>query len=92
MAGATERVVVLMTPAEKRGLETKARRLGASAAEVVRRSVKAYEPGGDDAQIETMLRRLAAAHRATLAALDDAERELAATRAHFAGKRRERRG
>lgn len=92
MAGATERVVILMTPAEKRGLEAKARRLGASAAEVVRRSVKAYEPGADDAQIETMLRRLAAARRATLAALDDAERELAATRAQFAGKRKERRG
>jgi phage gp37-like protein len=87
MAVASERLVVLMTPAEKRRLEAKARRLGASAGELVRRSVKAYDAEADDRQVETLLRQLAEAHTATLAALDRAERELAATRAYFAGKR-----
>lgn len=89
MGTATERVVVLMTPAEKRSLESKARRLGASAAEVVRRSIKTYDPAADTAQIETMLRSLTASHRATLAALDRAERELAQTRDYFVSKQKE---
>ena len=92
MASASERVVVLMTPREKRGLEAKARRLGASAAELVRRSVKAYDPDADDKQVETLLRQLTGAHQAALAALDGAERELAETRAHFASKRPGRQG
>jgi hypothetical protein len=91
MASATSRVVILMTPSEKRSLETKARRLGASAAELVRRSVRSYDPAANDAQIETMLGRLTASHRATMAALDEAEHELAQTRAHLAKKRASRR-
>ena len=87
MAAATQRVVILMTPAEKRSLETKARRLGASAAELVRRSVRSYDPAANDTKIGTMLRRLAESHQATIAALDDAERELEQTRAHFSKKR-----
>ncbi len=83
---ATERVVILMTVAEKRRLEVKARRLGASAAEIVRRSVKAYDPDDDDPQVSAMLDRLVEAHRSALAALDRAEHELAETRAYFAAK------
>lgn len=85
---ATERVVILMTPAEKRRLEMKARRLGASAAEVVRRSVKAYDPSADDREVKALLARFAEAHRSALAALDRAESELAETRAYFASKSR----
>ena len=40
----TERVVTLMTPAEKSRLEAKARKAGLSVGEVVRRSVDAYDP------------------------------------------------
>jgi len=87
MSALSERVVVLMTPAEKRGLEAKARRLGASAGELVRRSLKAYDPQADNSEIEAMVKLLVATHRRTLAALDKAERELAETRSYFARKR-----
>lgn len=41
---ATERVTTLMTPAEKAGLESRARDAGVSVGEFVRRSVQAYDP------------------------------------------------
>jgi len=86
MAAATERIVVLMTPAEKRAMEAKARRMGASAAQLVRRSVAAFDEAADAAEVEALLKTLASTHAATLAALDRAERELAETRAWFAKK------
>jgi hypothetical protein len=87
MAAATERVVVLMTPSEKRALEAKARRTGASTAEFVRRSVDAFDEAADSAEVEALLKTLATTHATTLAALDRAERQLAETRAWFAKKR-----
>jgi hypothetical protein len=41
---ATERVITLMTRAEKSELENKARRANVSVGEFVRRSVEAYDP------------------------------------------------
>jgi len=67
------------------------RRLGSSTAELVRRSVKAYEPDVDYREIEALLRQFSLSHEATLAALGRVERELAQTRACFAGKSRKRR-
>jgi hypothetical protein len=87
MAAATQRIVVLMTPAEKRALETKAKRFGASTAELVRRSVDAFDPAMETKEIAALLHVLAESHRNTLAALDQAEREIAATRAYFDAKR-----
>jgi phosphate uptake regulator len=91
MAAATERVVILMTKPEKRSLESKARRIGTSAAELVRRSVSAYDPYEQDEStvtlIESLLEQLGKAHKATLSALERAERELAKTRAYFDRKR-----
>jgi hypothetical protein len=87
MAVATERVVVLMTRAEKKALEVKARRLGASTGELVRRSVSAYDEDLDSPEIEALLESLKTSHENTIAALDRAERELAETRAWFAKKR-----
>lgn len=40
----TERVITLMTPSEKSLLEKKAREIGISVGEFVRRSVDAYDP------------------------------------------------
>ena len=94
MAAATERVVILMTKPEKRSLESKARRIGASTAELVRRSVTAYDPDEQDERtgelIESLLEQLAKMHKSALAALDRAERELAETRAYFDRKRGQR--
>jgi hypothetical protein len=88
MAVATERVVVLMTRTEKKALEAKAKRLGASTGELVRRSVSAFDESADLAQVEALLKTLDASHRATLVALDSAEQELRETRAWFARKRK----
>jgi hypothetical protein len=86
MAVATERVVVLMTRAEKKALEAKARRIGASTGELVRRSVSAFDEDAVGGEVEALLKTLNTSHQATLAALDGAERELAETRAWFANK------
>jgi hypothetical protein len=86
MAASTERVVVLMTAAEKKALDRKAKRIGSSAAELVRRSVASFDPDVDEAEIERMLDVLSISHRAAVTALDRAERELAETRAYFAAK------
>lgn len=88
MTSATERVVVLMTKTEKRALEAKARRMGTSTAELVRRSVDAFDEDVGATEIEALLDALATAHKATLAALDRAESEIAETRAWFEDKRR----
>jgi hypothetical protein len=83
---ATERVVVLMTSAEKRALEKKAKRMGVSTAELVRRSVDAFDPAMDTEEVAALLGGLAESHKSTLAALDRAEHEIAATRAYFSAK------
>ena len=87
MAVATERVVVLMTQGEKRAMEAKAKRMGASAAELVRRSVAAFDPAAESEDVAALFEVLAASHQATLAALAGAESELAATRDYFRAKR-----
>jgi hypothetical protein len=85
MAAATERAVVLMPPVDKARLEDKERRVGTSVAELVRRSVEAYEPELE--QAEALLRLLEDSQARAMQALDGAERELAATEAYFAAKR-----
>jgi hypothetical protein len=87
VAAATQRVVVLMPPEDKARLEEKARRAGTSIGELVRRSVDAYEPELEDAELEALLRLLEDSQQRAMKALDAAERELAATEAHFAAKR-----
>ncbi len=87
MAAATERVVVLMPPGDKAQLEEKARKAGTSIAEIVRRSVAAYDPELEEAETEALLRLLEESQQRAMKALDAAERELAATEAYFAAKR-----
>jgi hypothetical protein len=87
MATASERVVVLMPPDDKASLEQKARRAGVSIGELVRRSVAAYEPDLEEAELEALLRLLRDSQERALAALDAAERELATTEAYFTAKR-----
>ncbi|MCC7048424.1 MAG: hypothetical protein IT562_17040 [Alphaproteobacteria bacterium] len=87
MAAATERVVVLMTPAEKRALERKAKATQLSAGELVRRSVEAFDPRLADRTVLALLDSFAASHEAAATALESAEREMAETRAYFARKR-----
>jgi hypothetical protein len=87
MAGATERVVVLMAPEDKADIERKATAMGISVGELMRRGAAAYEPDADIGQVTALLQALAVSHTETLQALDEAERELAETRRYFAAKR-----
>ncbi|TWB48692.1 plasmid mobilization protein [Nitrospirillum viridazoti] len=71
---ATERVTTLMTPSEKANLEAKARKVGVSVGEYVRRSVDAFDP--EDATLLAQLAALTAeldrSNRDAAAALDKA--------------------
>lgn len=88
---ATERVVVLMSPAEKAALDAKAARAGsASVGELIRRAVEAYDEDAetDAAELRTLLSVLATTHDETLRRLDLTERKLDETLAYLAGTRR----
>jgi hypothetical protein len=93
----TERVTVLVSAREKAEFEAKAKSLGLkSVGELVRRSVKDYRSHEErDAEmllehpaVARLLQLLEESNRRAHEALDDAERELAATRAHFAARQR----
>jgi hypothetical protein len=86
VAAATQRIVVLMPPEDKARLEAKARRAGTSIGELVRRSVEAYEPELQGAELEALVRLLEESQASAMRALDEAEKELATTRAYFAAK------
>ena len=88
MSAATQRVVVLMPPQDKARLEDKARRAGTSIGELVRRSLDAYDPELDGAELEALLRLLEESHARAMTSLDDTEQELAITRAYFDAKRK----
>lgn len=88
---ATERVVVLMSPAEKAALDAKAARAGSvSAGELIRRAVEAYDEQAetDAAELRALLSALATTHDETLRRLDQTERKLDATLAYLASTRR----
>lgn len=90
-SAATERVVVLMTPEDKRALEERAKAAGISVGELVRRAVEAYDPAGEEAeQVDAMLRHIKQMGEEILAGLDAATAQVRATRAYLAERRRDR--
>lgn len=88
MAAATQRVVVLMPPEDKARLEEKARHASTSIGELVRRSVEAYEPEPEGAELEAVVHLLEESQARAMRSVDDAEKELAVTRAYFDAKRK----
>lgn len=64
MASATERVPVLMTPAEKRRVVSRAKKAGLTTGEYMRRAVDGYHPL-DDEKLEAMIKGM---NKATLSA------------------------
>lgn len=85
---AGERVVVLMSRAEKAALEAKAASAGPiSAGELIRRAVEAYdvETQAEAEELRGLLRILAATHEETLRQLEQAERKLDATLSDLPG-------
>ena len=76
---ATERVVVLMSPAEKAALVAKAVLSGRiSAGELIRRAMQAYDEATkiEAEELRGLLTVLAATHRETLRHLDRAEHKI----------------
>lgn len=59
----TARLVVMMTPTDKRALETRARAAGINPSEFVRRASDAYDPRVDDALLEAFLTELETSNR-----------------------------
>jgi hypothetical protein len=72
MAAATERVPVLMTPAEKRRIARQAQKAGVSLGEYLRRAAAAFSPEQDDEAFEALLTQVERSTAATSAAIDDA--------------------
>ena len=75
---ASARLMVLMSPEERAMLDTKARALGLSAGEVVRRAVQAFEIGTEEeaAELRALIDVFNEIHPETLRIADEAHREV----------------
>ena len=78
---ASARLMVLMSPEERASLDTKARTLGVSAGEVVRRAVQAFELGteAEAAELRELIDVFNQLHPETLRIADDCHRKVAET-------------
>ena len=75
---ASARLMILMSPEERAALDAKARALGVSAGEVVRRAVQAFELGTEEeaAELRTLIDLFNQLHPETLRVADQAHREV----------------
>jgi len=73
--------MVLMSPEERAMLDTKARALGLSAGEVVRRAVQAFEVGTEEeeGELRDLIDAFNELHPETLRIADECHREVAKT-------------
>ena len=71
MATATERVPVLMTPAEKKRVVSKAKKAGVAIGEYMRRAVDGYRPMEDDKALEAMIGQMNQATENAEKSIDD---------------------
>ena len=76
---ASARLMVLMSPEERASLDTKARTLGVSAGEVVRRAVQAFEVGTEEeaAELRALIDVFNEIHPDTLRIADECHRKVA---------------
>lgn len=76
---ASARLMVLMSPQERAALDAKARALGVSAGEVVRRAVQAFEIGTQEeaAELRTLIDLFDQIHPETLRIADESHRKVA---------------
>jgi len=76
---ASARLMVLMSPEERASLNTKARTLGVSAGEVVRRAVQAFELGTEEeaAELRALIDVFNQLHPETLRIADESHRKVA---------------
>ena len=85
---ASARLMVLMSPEERASLDTKARTLGVSAGEVVRRAVQSFELGTEEeaAELRALVDVFNQIHPETLRIADESHRKVAETLAGPAGR------
>jgi len=78
---ASTRLMVLMSPEERASLDTKARILGVSAGEVVRRAIQAFEPGTEEeaAELHGLIDAFNELHPETLRLADECHRKVSET-------------
>jgi len=76
---ATARLMVLMSPEERASLDVKARTLGVSVGEVVRRAVQAFELGTEEeaAKLRSLIDAFNELHPETLRIADECHRKVA---------------
>ncbi len=71
MVTATERVPVLMTPAEKKRVVSRAKKAGLTTGEYMRRAAEGYQPADDDKALEAMIKEMNKATQSAEKAIDD---------------------
>lgn len=72
MAAAIERIVVQATPQEKKAIAAKAKKLGLTLSELMRRGATAYQPEETDEQLGVLADAAKAAAERAGAAIDEA--------------------
>jgi len=72
VAGAIERIVVQATPREKKAITAKAKRLGLSISELMRRAATAYNTTEAEAELGSLADAAKAAAERASASIDDA--------------------
>jgi phosphate uptake regulator len=72
MAVATERIVVQVTPTQKKAISSTARRLGLNVSELMRQAAQGFQPKSDDADMDALIERVNQSTREANAALDEA--------------------
>jgi hypothetical protein len=86
---ASARLMVLMSPEERASLDAKARALGVSAGEVVRRAVQAFELGTEEeaAELRELIDAFSQLHPETLRIADETHQTVAAILNGSSGRR-----
>ncbi len=72
MTAATQRIPVLVTPAEKGKIASMARAAGLSMGEFLRRAAASFRPDEDDTMLDGMIGQMVKSTAAANAAIDDA--------------------
>jgi len=72
MAAVTERIVVQVTPGQKRTIAGVAKRNGMNVSELMRTAAETYTPSGDEHEMTQLIARVNASTEEANAALDEA--------------------
>ena len=79
MTAATQRIPVLVTPAEKEQIAKMARGAGLSMGEFLRRAAMAFQPGEDEKLLESMIEQMSKTTTRAHLAIDEALASVAAS-------------